>query len=702
VVLSSAPWSQELRDERFARGPHQSANEHLEFLGTEFLDFCQKGYWMVMPYEDIRDHPSLRVSPLGVVPQRDRRPRIIVDYSFYDINKDTLKMAPEQSMQFGKAIERLMQGLTRANPKFGDNNLYKVDISDGFYRVPLALSSILKLGVALPTFPGMPPLIAFPLVLPMGWTESPPFFCAFTETICDLTNEALRKHQRFPAHHLEERAGREDFQPNTELGRDPFPQRPISVSHKRRLYEQPMALMDVFVDDFCGIGQQSTQNPLRNQRRALLHSIDRVFRPSDSGDAPDRKEPISVSKLDKGDAAWQDQKRCLGWDFGGRSKTLLIPAHRRTKARTTIQTMLSRKRSGLKDWQSMLGDLRSLVPGLPGSKGQFSLLQAALAPLDGQHRVRLRDATKEQLRTFETLLAQPARPAYAEELISGDPSFIGACDAAKPGMGGVWFDNTDGNRAPVVWRCPFPVDVQKDLVSQGNPHGRITNSDLELAGTLAQQAVLQSQYPLCGQTTHTFCDNTPSVAWRTKGSTTTTKSAAYLLSWSALHQREHGYQANVEYLEGPKNQMADDASRLWQKDDNALLTHFNSRYPQTSSWRICPLPQQTSSALISRLTPEKWPMVSSPLAPAAHAPIGTSGQTSVSPSSWTQASPSSLTPSPSSWSSQGESKMAASQPVETRSALDQQRTPYVRWARRFPHWATTIRGKARRANLISA
>jgi hypothetical protein len=584
--------------------------------------------------------------------------------------------------------------LTRSNPKFGENLLYKVDISDGFYRVPLTLSSILKLGVALPSFPGMPPLIAFPLVLPMGWTESPPFFCAFTETICDLTNEALRKHQRFPPHHLEHRVGKADLQPNAELGTDPFPQRPISVSHQDKLYAQPVALMDVFVDDFCGVGQQSRQNPLRNQRRALLHSIDRVFRPSDSQDNSERKEPIAVSKLDKGDAAWQNQKRCLGWDFGGRSKTLLVPAHRREKARATIQNMLSRKRSGLKYWQSMLGDLRNLVPGLPGSKGQFSLLQAALDPRDTQI-VRLRPATKAQLRTFDEILATPSRPAYADEIIPGEPSFIGACDAAKAGMGGVWFDNTDCNRASVVWRFPFPQSLQDDLVSHSNPNGRITNSDLELAGTLAQQAVLQSQHPLQGQTTHTFCDNTPSVAWRNKGSTTTTKSAAYLLSWAALHQRQHGYQVTTQYLEGPKNQMADDASRLWNMSDAALLTHFNRHYPQISSWRICPLPQPTSSALISTLTPEKWQRESSHPVPAVPAPTGESGLNSVSPSSLTRDSPNSRILSPSSWSSLDESKTAASRPAATRSALAQLRTPYVRWARRFPHWATKTPAKGR-------
>jgi hypothetical protein len=75
-------------------------------------------------------------------------------------------MAPRDSTQFGKANERLILALTRTDPKFGDNCMFKVDISNGFYRVPLSTSGVPKLGVCLPTFAGQPPLIAFPLVLP--------------------------------------------------------------------------------------------------------------------------------------------------------------------------------------------------------------------------------------------------------------------------------------------------------------------------------------------------------------------------------------------------------------------------------------------------------------------------------------------------------------------------------------------------------
>jgi hypothetical protein len=70
-----------------ARGPQKSAYEYQEFLREEMLDFVCKAFWMVLPYDRVKEIEALikrlRISPLGVVPQHERRPRIIVDYSFW-------------------------------------------------------------------------------------------------------------------------------------------------------------------------------------------------------------------------------------------------------------------------------------------------------------------------------------------------------------------------------------------------------------------------------------------------------------------------------------------------------------------------------------------------------------------------------------------------------------------------------------------
>jgi hypothetical protein len=81
-------------------------------LGEEFLDFLCKGYWMLVPYEEVKDLPGIRLSPIGAVPQRERGPRVIVDYTFFNINQETLKLAAQESMQFGKAVKRLMKTIT--------------------------------------------------------------------------------------------------------------------------------------------------------------------------------------------------------------------------------------------------------------------------------------------------------------------------------------------------------------------------------------------------------------------------------------------------------------------------------------------------------------------------------------------------------------------------------------------------------------
>lgn len=154
VTLTTKPWSLSQRDDAVARGSHKSAHMDRAFVFDELRDFCEQGYWIALPYSAVRNWNSVRVSPIGAVPQRDRRPRLIVDYSFSELNAETLQLAPAEAMQFGRALNRVLKRIVAADPRYGPVHLAKIDIADGFYRVWVQFNDVPKLGVVLPTSPG--------------------------------------------------------------------------------------------------------------------------------------------------------------------------------------------------------------------------------------------------------------------------------------------------------------------------------------------------------------------------------------------------------------------------------------------------------------------------------------------------------------------------------------------------------------------
>ena len=96
VHLKDPPWDHSRLERAARRGAHQSAVAHRDFLYDEMSDMVEKGQWLVLPYKAARHLPHLRLSPVGVVPQHNRRPRTIVDYSFHNVNRETVPlMAPE-------------------------------------------------------------------------------------------------------------------------------------------------------------------------------------------------------------------------------------------------------------------------------------------------------------------------------------------------------------------------------------------------------------------------------------------------------------------------------------------------------------------------------------------------------------------------------------------------------------------------------
>jgi hypothetical protein len=73
----------------------------------------------------------------------------------------------------------------------------------------LRADDALKLAALLPRYDGEPQLIAVPLSLTMGWMNSPPTFCATSETAADIANASLHQGDA-PAHRLEAAASAHD------------------------------------------------------------------------------------------------------------------------------------------------------------------------------------------------------------------------------------------------------------------------------------------------------------------------------------------------------------------------------------------------------------------------------------------------------------------------------------------------------------
>ena len=691
VVLKSKPWSQKTKDARSKRGSHKSCDEHKQFLREEILDFVEKGYWTMLPFRLLKKLPALRLSPMGVIPQRGRQPRLIVDYSYYDVNQDTVRLTPAEAMQFGRALERILYQIRHANPKFGHVYLAKVDLADGFYRLTLSDSSILKLGVAFPKYEGEEQMVALPLSIPMGWVESPPAFCAVTETVADLANN-LDPKVTWPEHPLEHLAWTPPPAPESiEVSDKSTALTPPAVHGTippvLRPRRKPTAFTDIYVDDFLQ-GFQGSQQKRRKHLRKLLHAIDMVFRPLEPDDRPTRKHVPSVKKLLKGDAYLSVTKVVLGWFIDTAAGTIELPPHRKERLLDIFKYLDKRRKVPERKWHKILGELRSMVIGIPGSKGLFSMLQLALQKVDTEGNITLDTPTRDQIKDFKHLAHDlAARPTAIAELVPDFPVAIGPHDASGSGMGGVWLPaTTNSNIKPTFWRERFPPDIVDDLVSFDNPTGSINNSQLELAGQLAHQDILAHQVNCAYRTIAPLGDNTSAVAWSHKGSSTTAGPTAYLLRLNSLHQRHYKYLSKADYIPGAYNRMADDLSRLWHLTDSQLLTYFNSVYPQSQSWQHATLrPEMLSSLTLALQTKRAAPRSLLKEPPHVMA-IGKNGQPTATPLTLTPT----YKPTPTSFLFSKflpfDYDRAISHPAESLSSLGRWRSTYGPSVRRSPAW----------------
>ena len=732
VKLATKPWSASRVQAALRRGAHKSCAEYLDFLREEFVDMRSKMQWVVLPASAVEHLPGLRISPPGVVPQRDRRPRWIVDYTFSEVNPETLAIAAVDSMQFGHALDRILREILLSDPAFGPVQMLKVDISDGFYRINMNIEDIPKLGVAFPTEPGQEKLVAFPLVLPMGWKNSPPIFSTATETIADLANQRLSTNIQPPPHKMDEAAEKvaspapptqprvhlpsilrapkralRTYRPDKPSSRrvhwrghrvQPTLGTPVPTSRDpclpRRL--RPAAYVDVFVDDFVGLAQQYSNG--RRVRRTLMHAIDAVLRPLDEFDDATRREPVSMKKLLKGDCSWGTIKNVLGWIIDTVAMTIHLPQHRAERLAEILSSIpITQKRTSVKKWHKVLGELRSMALALPGARHLFSHMQHALSNKI-KARVMLNKGVHDALEDFRWILADlKRRPTRIAELVPLLASAEGHHDASGKGAGGVWFPakhlvpRVGYKNQPVLWRLKWPQHIIDQLVTTENPNGTVSNSDLELAGGLLHLEAISQCFDVRERTVLSKTDNLNTLFWQRKGSSTTEKVPAHLLRLFGIHQRFHRYVARHDYLSGPSNPVADATSRDFHLSWSELLTSLSPYLPKGASCQIWTPTNESVSSVISALQRKRLPPESLWAEPRPPRPSGRSGKTSVLTWASTPFSKPSKTKYHSYKSLHSEYVLENLHPMAIPSSLDRLKITYGTLHRRSKVWGPGIR-----------
>jgi hypothetical protein len=365
----------------------------------------------------------------------------------------------------------------------------------------------------------------------MGWVNSPHYFCAATETVADIANTKLKHQTSYPIHRLDDVS--KSHPPSADPVADPTPAASApDVSNQQHADPvacttpaapapdvastctptytiKPLAIHDLYMDDFISLVQGNAKRR-KQVKRSLLHSLDEVFRALAPGDNPNRQEPASVKKLLKGDGRWAMRKVVLGWVLDTVAKRIELPPHRIARLHDLLHSITpSHKHVSTKHWHQLLGELRSMTLGLPGAQGLFSTLQECFRHPVKSHRLTAHDF----LTDFKVLAATAdTRPTRINELLPQEPSTLGCTDAAAPGMGGIAFaPRPDGSLQPFLWRSRFQDAIINRLGTSSNRGSDITNSDLELAGSVAQHDVIAQHFDIRGHTLHNFHDNTSAV-----------------------------------------------------------------------------------------------------------------------------------------------------------------------------------------------
>ena len=331
------PWSKQAIQAAIDKAAHPSAQslEAATSCRNEALERVKDKCARLVKWDDIKHNPpiNLKISPIAAIPHKSRAFRMILDLSYNitvngtklaSVNKTSNKeLAPQHAMyELGNVIPRIVWTLATADPSM-PFLFTKIDLKDGYWRMCVNAKDAWNFAYVLPKLrPDEPTRLVVPDALQMGWSESPPFFCAATETARDVALKTIEQNASLDPHPLE----------NILLNSTAVTSLPKRTTLKTSKF---VKLLEVYIDDFIGLIQASSIAEVCRFTRAVLHAIYNTFPPPELTNS-DMGPPISEQKLtDKG--VWETQKEILGWTFDGIHQTIELAPAKCNKLQQTIK-----------------------------------------------------------------------------------------------------------------------------------------------------------------------------------------------------------------------------------------------------------------------------------------------------------------------------------------------------------------------------
>jgi hypothetical protein len=616
------PWPIDVIEAAKQSGPHISAltDENIQLIWDDVEYQQQAGFVRVVTGEDLfgsAQHPALKISRLAVVPQTNRRGRIILNLSapvplpptrtphhrrkrerqHPSVNETTVPAADQTAVAaLGSALLSILLFMFETNCEW-EIDWQKFDLSDGFWRVIVEGGAEFNFVYQLPCRPGdTQTYYVVPSSLQMGWKNSPAYFCTTTaagrllfKRILALTLptgiDVGHRHDHYCVHNDDK--SDQEIRPWTEP-------RDVSV------------LSTVFVDDYMnGVAGLPSRTNRRQEHewvsRGILHAIHAIFPPPDVLHHKGGRDSISEKKLKQGDARWKPKEILLGFGMSGlsgRARDVALPLAKKDKYVDRITSALAQPRNfiSFNQFQKIHGQLQHAAVAMPCMKGFMTPLNRVLATATTMVGLGAKSEVREALLAFLPMLhGAHDRPTHITEIVPPSlPHYYGYVDAAAVGAGGVLLPCTRWI-PPLVWRVEWPVDIANEVRKES---GTISNSDVEAAAVFIGECLLDDELggETAGVSSHLGSDNKATEGWYTrKASRASHKAPERFLRWLAMRQRwtRRGPQ-DVSYYEGARNLLGDFPSRSYEKGfprgaDAAFLHEFSHRHPlppQLGCWRL--------------------------------------------------------------------------------------------------------------------